>query len=139
MFRCLTPFEISLSWFFMHFEDLAVNNYLFLKYVCICLWKILNLSTLDQCKVFCFSLIFWRLSVEVCEKGHFFPFLHTVTHWSKVLNGTIGDFSQMHAHIFEQERTHPLRCNIITRSQYMLYFILYTLYSILYTPFLHLH
>ena len=26
----------------LHFEDLAVQNYLFLKYVCICWWKISN-------------------------------------------------------------------------------------------------
>ena len=28
----------------LHFEDLAVNNYLFFKYVCMCLWKISNCS-----------------------------------------------------------------------------------------------
>ena len=40
-----------------HFEDLVVQNYLFLKDVCICWWKISNClkSTFDECEVFLFK------------------------------------------------------------------------------------
>ena len=40
----------------LHFEDLAVQNYLFLKDLCICWGKISNglENTFDECKVFLF-------------------------------------------------------------------------------------
>ena len=60
----------------LHFEDLAVQNYLFLKVVCIRWWKITNCLIKPFWWMWSSSFkIFWRLSVTVCKKGHFLPFL----------------------------------------------------------------
>ena len=62
----------------LHFEDLAVHDYLFLKDVCIFWWKISNCLKKHfrwMWTLIFFIYIFWRTSVTVCEKGHFLPFL----------------------------------------------------------------
>ena len=61
----------------IHLEDLAVPNYLFLKDVFIFWWKISNCLVKYFASMW-FFFIFRRLSVTECEKGHFYPFLHTV-------------------------------------------------------------
>ena len=54
----------------LHFEDLAVQNYLFLKDVCIC-WKFFsNCLKRHFWWMWSFSFkIFWRLHIIVSEKG----------------------------------------------------------------------
>ena len=63
----------------LHFEDLAVQNYLFLKDVCICWWKISNCLQKHFWWLWNFSFsIFWRPSVTGCEKGNFYAFSHPI-------------------------------------------------------------
>ena len=96
----------------LKFEDLAVKRYLFLKFVCICWWKISNysISTFHQCEVFLFKYL--KTKCNSVRERVFLPFLaHCFTlsakyfkrktsNRSKVPNWSIWDFSPTNEYIF---------------------------------------
>ena len=60
----------------LHSEELAIQNYLSSKNVCICWWKISNCFQKHFWWMWSISFkTFWRPSVTGRKKGHFLPFL----------------------------------------------------------------